>query len=53
MKGRKMELSNKQQGELIEALGEILEFYTLDKVVAELIEWGIINASVGAEKVGA
>lgn len=46
-----MELNNKQQGELIEALGEILGFHALDKVVAELIEWGIISANVGAEKV--
>lgn len=48
-----MELNKERQGELIEALGEILGFHALDKVVAELIEWGVIEASVGAEKVGA
>lgn len=48
-----MELNNKQQGALIESLGEILDSFSLDKVVAELIEWGVIDANVGAEKVGA
>lgn len=48
-----MELNSKAQKHLIECLGEILEFQTLDRVVAELIEWGVIDANVGAEMANA